>query len=141
MTARPETSIHGTVFRQFKNKPKEAIVHLMKVKEGEAIAALYRSDIGYIDITWGENDKKNVGYGLKHIIEKHGSDILKTGFNIEDFIPIIVQFCIFSESRSTGTKKVFENKMGRFVVDSKFNRKSKNWLLTAFSFRIKKTRE
>jgi len=38
----------GTVYTQFKCKPKEAMKHLMKVKEGECINALYRDDIGYV---------------------------------------------------------------------------------------------
>ncbi len=136
-----EVSIHGPVFRQFKNMPKEAILHLMKAKEGEAIAALYREDIGYIDIIWGENNSKNQGFGLKHIIEKHGAEISKTGFSIEDFIPIIVQYCEFSKLRSTENKKIFESKTARFVIETTFNNKSKNWLLTAFSFRMKKARK
>lgn len=61
----------GTIYTQFKLKPKEAIKHLMKVKQGECTNALYREDIGFIDIVWGENDKNNKGFGLKHIIDKH----------------------------------------------------------------------
>ena len=90
--AKKEVGEFGTIYTQFKNRPKEAIKHLKKVKEGECIAALYREDIGYVDLVWGENDKKNKGYGLKHIIEKHGVQIKELGFEVEDFIPIIFQF-------------------------------------------------
>ncbi|MDR1200025.1 MAG: hypothetical protein LBL58_00140, partial [Tannerellaceae bacterium] len=97
----------GTIYPQFQDKPKEAIRFLIKHGEGECIKALYRHDIGYIDIVWGENDpKSNNGYGLKHIIEKHGHEIEQLGFKIEDFIPIIVQYGEFNETVSDSGKKV-----------------------------------
>ena len=64
----------GTIYTQFQDKPKEAIRFLIKHREGECIKSLKRHDIGYIDIVWGENDENNKGYGLKHIIEKHGTN-------------------------------------------------------------------
>ena len=68
-----ETGEFGRIYRQFKRKPKQAIKHLIRVKQGEAVSAMFRSDIGFIDIVWGENDPvTNKGFGLKHIIEKHG---------------------------------------------------------------------
>ena len=127
----------GTIFPQFQDKPKEAIRFLLKRCEGECTNALYRNDIGYIDIVWGENDQNNKGYGLKHIIEKHGSDIEGLGFNIEDFIPIVVQFGEFKETVSDVGKKVFESEMFRFVVATNFEGNSKQWLLTSFDLRKK----
>jgi len=130
------TGFFGTIYKQFKKKPKEAIKHLMKVKEGECTNALYRDDIGYIDIVWGENDKENKGFGLKHIIEKHGKEIKELGFEVEDFIPIVVQYGEFNEKKSESDKKVFESKKFRFVIaiDKK---RVKRWLLTAFDLRKK----
>ena len=46
-------------YNQFENKPKEAIKHLLKVKKGDCLKALYREDIGHIDIVWGKNDENN----------------------------------------------------------------------------------
>lgn len=127
------------IYRQFKHKPKEAIKWLKKVKRGECPAALYRSDIGDIDIIWGENNPKtNKGYGLKHIIEKHGKDIKELGFEVEDFIPIVVQFGEFNLKKSDAHKKVFESKTFRFVVAIQTNVGGvKKWLLTAFDLRKK----
>lgn len=124
----------GEQFTQFKHKPKKAIMHLKRIKRGECIAALYRDDIGDIDIVWGENDPKtNKGYGLKHIIEKHGKEIKRLGFNVEDFIPIIVQYGSFNQKKSDSHKKVFESNGFRFVVAIQKNNKGvKSWLLTAF---------
>lgn len=44
-----ETGEFGTIYTEFQNKPKEAIKHLKKVKEGECINAFYRKDIGYVE--------------------------------------------------------------------------------------------
>lgn len=120
-------------YKEFKHKPKEAIKHLLKERKGDCIAALSRQDIGDIDIPWGENDPKtNVGFGLKHIVEKHGKEIERLGFKVEDFIPIVVQFGEFNLQKSDKKKKVYENKYFRFVVSVDLNGNNKNWLLTAF---------
>jgi hypothetical protein len=126
----------GTVYTQFKNKPVEAIKHLLKVKHGECVNALFRSEIGYIDIVWGEKDKNNKGFGLKHIYEKHGKEIEQLGFKVENFIPIVVQFGEFNLDKSDSDKMVYESQMFRFVIaiDKK---KRKRWLLTAFDIRKK----
>ena len=131
----------GTIYTQFQDNPKEAIRFLVKRREGECIKTLKRHDIGYIDIVWGENDENNKGYGLKHIIEKHGSDIEKLGFKIEDFIPIVVQYGEFNETVSDAGKKVFESKMFRFVIATNFEGRRKQWLLTSFDLRKKPGRK
>ena len=106
----------GEQYTEFRHKPKEAIKYLKKVKRGECVAALYRKDIGDIDIVWGENDKNNKGFGLKHIIEKHGKEIKRLGFEVEDFIPIVVQFGNINIKESVSNKMVFENKSFRFII-------------------------
>lgn len=122
----------GTIYDQFKGKPKLAIKHLLKVKQGECPGALYRKDIGYIDIVWGENDPKtNKGYGLKHIVEKHGDTIKQLGFNVEDFIPIVVQYGNLKDSIS-GEEYYLESDMFRVVLEKLAFGKKKLWILTAF---------
>lgn len=127
----------GPIYTQFKGKPKEAIRHLKKVKKGECVNALYRSDIGYIDLVWGENNIQNKGFGLKHIIEKHGSEVKQIGFEVEDFIPIVIAYGNVSVKKSDEKKIVFENNMFRFVVITLWDNKSKKFLLTAFDLRKK----
>lgn len=130
------------VYSQFKGKPKEAIKHLLKVKQGECTEALYRSDVGYIDIVWGENNPKtNEGFGLKHIIEKHGKEIESLNFKVEDFISIVIQFGDFNKSKSTKDKLIYESHLFRFVVRTDFNGKKKHWLLTSFDLRRKITKK
>ena len=130
-------------FLQFRHKPKEAIKYLKKVKHGECVAALYRSDLGDIDIVWGENDPKtNKGYGLKHIIEKHGEEIRRLGFAVEDFVPIVVQFGNFNIKKSDAHKKVFESKGFRFVIAiQRIENGEKKWLLSAFDLLKKPTKK
>lgn len=138
MTKKYKTGDFGTIYPQFKDKPKEAIKHLLKVKEGECVKALYRSDIGYIDIVWGENDAKtNKGYGLKHIVEKHGKEIKQLGFSVEDFIPIVVQFGGIDIKKSDDKKIICESDMFRFVIQTKWNGRNKVFLLSAFDLRKK----
>lgn len=131
-----EIGKYGPVYRQFARKPKEAIKFLRKKKNGECIAALHRSDIGDIDIVWGEvtDPIKHKGYGLVHIIDKHEQEINKMGFNIEDFVPIVVQYGNFNLKKSDSQKKVFESETFRFVValENEQNGKIKKWLLSAF---------
>jgi hypothetical protein len=133
------TGDFGEMFFDFKGKPKDAILHLKKVKRGECIDALYRKEVGYIDIVWGKNDPKtNKGFGLKHIIEKHEKEINQLGFKIEDFIPIVVQFGDFNAKKSDTQKKVFESEMFRFVIAvQKKHGREKHWLLTSFDLRKK----
>ncbi len=128
----------GTIYTQFKHKPKEAIKHLMNVQEDECVAALYRDDIGDIDVVWGENDPNtNEGFGLKHIVEKHGNTIESLGFKIEDFIPIIIQYGEINIKKSDAHKYTFESERFRFVVQNNWNGREKMWLLTAFDLRKK----
>jgi len=128
-----KTGEFGKIFTQFKNQPRRAIKHLMKTKEGECISALYRSDIGYIDIVWGENNPKtNKGYGLKHIIEKHGEEIKRLGFSPEELIPIIIQYGKINIKKSDEKKIICESETFRFVIITKWNNEQKVFLLTAF---------
>lgn len=130
--------IFGPIYGQFKNQPKLAIKHLLKVKNGECSQALYREDIGYIDIVWGKNDPEtNKGFGLKHIVEKHGKSIKELGFEIEDFIPIVVQYGNLSVKKSDKKKLILESKAFRIVIQTRWNNQTKIFLLTAFDLRKK----
>jgi len=128
----------GPIYDQFKDKPREAILWLKKVKKGECPQALYRKDIGYIDIVWGENDPvTNKGYGLKHIIEKHGKEIKELGYNVEDFVPIIFLYGNLNLKKSIKNKIFIEGSMFRIVILTKWNGKKKRFVLTAFDLRKK----
>ncbi|RRO19689.1 zincin-like metallopeptidase domain-containing protein [Flavobacteriaceae bacterium 14752] len=126
-------------YHQFKNKPQKAIKHLMKVKKGDAVSALFREDIGYIDIIWGENDPiTNKGFGLKHIIEKHGNEIKELGFKVENFIPIIVLFGNYNQSKKNKNRIELTGDTFKIVISKKAFGKDKNFVLTAFDLRPSK---
>lgn len=128
--------IFGKEYKQFKNKPKEAIKHLMKVKEGECVDAFYRKDIGYVSLVWGEEGTKEKaykdGYGLAHIIKAHGKELEQLGFTVESFIPIVFQFGKLDRQK----KKIFLNgEMFRLVITTEWYSKPKSIILTAFDLR------
>ena len=129
----------GPIFTQFKGKPKEAIQFLREQQKGECIASLHRDDIGDIDIVWGEvtDPMKHKGYGLSHLIDKYEAEIKQLGFEIEDFVPIVVQFGELAEKKSDDKKITLESNMFRVIIQKKWNGKDKTFLLSAFDLRKK----
>ncbi len=125
-------------YLQFKNKPKEAIKHLLKVKKGDCLNALYREDIGFIDIPYGENDQNNNGFGLKHIVEKHGKEIAQLGFKIEDFLPIIIQFGNFKQSNQIDKIELTGDMFKVIISKTAYinnKKENKTFVLSAFDLR------
>jgi hypothetical protein len=114
-------------YNQFENRPVEAIKHLMQVQKGQAIKALYRSDIGFIDIVWGDDTM-----GLCHIIKKHGREFNQAGVNIWDVLPIIIKFGKVDKSRSSKKHLVVNHDFFRGVIKLNFDEKEKRFLITAF---------
>ncbi|MFN3909204.1 MAG: hypothetical protein ACK4JX_09260 [Flavobacterium sp.] len=108
---------------------------MLKVKKGNCKKALFRKDIGFIDIPWGENNDKNKGFGLKHIVEKHGVEIQKLGFNVEDFIPIVILFGEYELSKKSN-RILLQGKSFRIVLDKKND--DNFFVLTAFDLRKKR---
>ena len=129
----PETGPFGPIYTQFEKKPKEAILHLKKVQKGECKNALYREETGYVDIVWGEvtNHKTHEGYGLSHIIDKHGEKIKQLGFEIEDFIPIVFALGIYSDSPKENKIRLTGEKF-MLVVKTKWDDISKSFVMTTF---------
>lgn len=119
-------------YNQFENRPVEAIKHLMQVRKGQAIKALYRSDIGFIDIVWGDDS-----FGLKHIIDKHGLEIKQLGFSVENFIPIVIAFGELKVSKRED-RILLEGNMFRVVISETYKGKTKRFLLSAFDLRKSK---
>jgi len=131
MSEEYKTGDFGPIYTQFKGKPKEAIRFLIEKQDGEAIAALHREDIGDIDIVWGNNNKKNEGCGLKHIIDKHEKTINSYGFKIEDFIPIMVTFGILKPLTRKDRVSI-EGDLYRIIISKESFGKEKHWVVSAF---------
>jgi len=124
----------GPIHTQFKDKPKDAIKHLKKMKNGECAKALFREGIGYIDFVWGEhNPETNNGYGLSHIISKHEKEIQQLGFEVEDFVPIVLKFGDYRISPQDSEKLILEGKMFRAIIQTKWKGKK----LSVFDLRKK----
>ncbi len=126
------TGDFGPIYTRFQHKGKEAILHLMKVQKGECMAALHRTDIGDIDLIWGKvtNAEKHEGYGLAHIIDKHG--LLYGSIPIEEFIPLIVNYGERLDRFCTKDKLVCGGERYRFVIALAYKGRKKKWLLTSF---------
>ncbi|MGM9745841.1 MAG: hypothetical protein ACI30H_02635 [Paludibacteraceae bacterium] len=128
----PIIGAFGEQFTQFKHKPKDAIKYLKKVKRGECIAALYRPDIGDIDIVWGTPGLN--GYGLSHIISEHGAEIKQLGFEIEDFIVLVFTFGKKIQYKNQ-TRIFLDGETYRIVIETRWYNTNKNLIVTAFDLR------
>ena len=130
----------GPIYRQFEKKPQEAIRFLCKNKAGDCIHALYREDIGFIDIIWGEvtDPVKHKGYGLAHIIDKHGTEINALGFSLEQFIPILVKYGEMAKSKDPN-KIILKGNNFKIIISKKAYKNNvimnKTFVLTSFSIK------
>lgn len=97
----------------------------MKVKNGQVRGALYHDEIGEIDIVWGKviDPKEHTGYGLAHIVDKHGEDIAR---RLDD---IIMGGKVIAKD---GNKVILKNNQYEGVVKLDWVGKDKKWVLTAF---------
>ena len=119
----------------YQNKPVKAILYLLKEKKGSVKNAIFIPEIGFVDFVWGENNSKNKGFGLKHILEKHEKDFNKSNFKIEFVIPFLLLYGKLNIKKSVRNKVVFENTNFRIVIKVIYNNKRKKFLLTAFKIK------
>lgn len=137
-----EVGKYGPIYEQFKDNPVGAIKHLRKMKNGECRNVIYRDDLGYVDFIWGEvtDPIKHKGYGLAHIIDKHGDDIKSLGFTIEQFIPTLILYGDFEKSKEP-EKVILKGNNFKVVISNKAYKNgkiiNKTFVLTSFSM-IKK---
>ena len=115
----------GRNFSKYKAEPKKAIAKLMKEKNGQVKGALYHPSLGEIDLVWGKvlDPKEHTGYGLAHIIDKHGEEVAK---RIDD----IVMGGKIIEAK--GNRVVLENGDDLGVVAMKWNKEDNNWVISAY---------
>ena len=112
-------------YSEYKGKGQKAVDFIVKQQGGQVRGAFNRPEIGDIDIVWGKvtNAEKHEGYGLAHIIDKHGleavkkiGEIIKEG-NIIDTI----------SGRPTLEKDGF-----RVGLRRSWNGKQKTWIVTTY---------
>ena len=77
----------GPNYAQYHGMGQAAIYHLLEERNGQVRGAFFRYGIGEIDVVWGKvfDSKKHTGYGLAHIIDKHGKKAVdEIGFIIKN---------------------------------------------------------
>ncbi len=116
-----DTGDFGPILRQFVGKPKEAIAELTKLKNGEALSALYHPEIGYIDLVWGvPGTGHSDGYGLSKIIRYHPEVV-------HDLQGILKDMMVVKKSQN---RIQLESDDFKAAVRLSWNGKKKVWLLT-----------
>jgi len=70
-------------------------------------------------------------------VEKHGGSIKELGFEVEDFIPIVVQYGNMSVKKSDEKKLILESETFRIVIQTRWDNQEKIFLLTTFDLRKK----
>lgn len=115
----------GENFSQFRGKPKGAIDHLLKAKRGQVIGAMNKKGLGDIDFIYGEvtDAKKHKGYGLAHVVDKHGEGIARK-------LPQILKDGIVT--LNNGRRAIIETPDHRVVVGLVFDDIDKVWLVSGY---------
>ncbi|MDY3911826.1 MAG: hypothetical protein SO000_01395, partial [Sodaliphilus sp.] len=120
--------LFGNIHDQFKGKVKEAVEFLMKHKSGDLLGVFHRSEVGDIDLVWGDDDK-----GLQHIINGHILVKDPDFKNIDEAIFLIDDIVKNGKVVKEGEAKiVFEKDGYRVVICKNINGKQKNWVLTSY---------
>ena len=113
-------------YPEYKGKGQSAIDFLVRNKGGQVKGAFHREEIGDIDVVWGEitNAEKHEGYGLSHIIDKHGEGITsKLGDVIENGS--------FSTNSSNGRASITKDGF-KVAIRRSYNGNKKTWIVTGF---------
>ena len=120
-----ELDTFGENFAEFASKPKEAVEKLIKEQKGQVKGALYHPQIGEIDLVWGEvlDADKHTGYGLSHIIDKHGIEVAR---RLDD---IVMGGKIL---RKKGNTVEIINGDDLAVIKLDWNGEDRHWVVTTF---------
>ena len=113
-------------YPEYKGAGQKAVDFLIRNKGGQVKGAFSRKDIGDIDIVWGEviNEKEHTGYGLAHIIDKHGNSAAKKLGDVVEVGEVTM-----ADKRS----RIYIEKDGyRAVIRKSWNGKPKKWIVTGF---------
>ena len=120
--AQSEAGDFGPRYPQFSGQPEAAIDHLLSQKQGEVPAAINKEGLGPIDLVWGKAGEN--GYGLAHVVERHGEETARK-------IPqIIAEGQVRMESPQNAA--VIETLLHKAVIRLDWDGKQKRWLVTAY---------
>lgn len=117
-----------------------AIEALLDAKEGQVQRAVYRPEVGWIAMYWGEPGDPEMdysgGYGVSHINDKH-----EEKDKVLAMIPQILRYGTIHEQRGAPDRVVFFYKGFRAAVRLDWNGKPQPWLVTAYLWRDQETGE
>jgi len=113
-------------YPEYKGTGQKAIDFLVKNKGGQVKGAFSRKDIGDIDVVWGEvtNKTEHTGYGLAHIIDKHGDSAAK---KLGDVIETGEVTMMDKRDRIYIEKENY-----KAVIRNSWNGNPKKWIVTGF---------
>ncbi len=95
----------------------------MKEKQGFVPAAISKEGIGDIDLVYGKGGV--TGYGLAHIAEKHGEDIVNK-------LPDLISKGTVDNSQSHLGRSFVYSDDKKVVISLTYLNDSRIWLLTAY---------
>lgn len=132
---RSETDF-GKDFKQFKGHPKEAILYLTEVKEGQVKGVWEREDVGSIDLVWGGRNQ-----GLRYIIKKHLKKDFSSYKDMAEKIDIILRKGELSKDKNDyiltyGDYRVVLLDITVYDKDDNFN--DKRFILTSYNHVVSK---
>lgn len=117
-------------YPEYKGKGQKAVDFLIRQKSGCVNGAFYRKDVGSIDIVYGEvhDPVKHTGYGLAHIIDKHGmNDVSKLGEAIEKGSMRV------ETQKSKNPRYIIEYQDYRVVLSSEWKGQKRQLVVTSFT--------
>lgn len=122
------TGPFGPIFTEYKGDTNGAVAKLTEMKSGEAVSALHHSEIGDIDLVWGEEGTgASDGYGLAKLVKYHPEVI-------SDLQGIVSSMSVVSRGKNRINLESDDHRAG---VRLTWDNQAKHWLLTAFRKREK----
>lgn len=120
-----EVGPFGPILRQFRGDAQGAIQALTAMQTGEAVAALNHSEVGDIDLVWGEpGTGKKDGFGLSKLVKFH-PEVLG---DLQGFLSTLKK-----DPRRSGENRIrLVSEGGEAAVSLDWKGDRKVWLLTAY---------
>ncbi|MGI5066133.1 LPD1 domain-containing protein [Treponema putidum] len=112
-------------YPEYKGKGQEAVDFIVKQKGGQVRGAFNRPDIGDIDVVWGKitDKEKHTGYGLSHIIDKHGMDAARVIGEVIKYGKVV---------NPTQGRTSIQLGYWKVALKQQFNGNKKIWIVTSF---------
>ena len=121
----------GIPYRSASGDLEKAINVLRQKQRGFVPSAFTKEGIGEVDLPWGIHKKDGRGYGLKHIIERRKDDKIDID-NFFNNMPNFAKNGFLTKDSRFPTRNYIEDDTYKMSIDSFFNGKPRNFIITAF---------